>query len=447
MAIIRDSASPNNSLKVNADGSINTTVQFPATGLEINNDNGNPIPVSVASLPLPAGAAADSSIQAVTTSLGTDGTSPPAISGTGVRGWLRAIYDVLNIRGSGVGTNAQRVQLADESLAALETISIQSSALPTGAATETSLAGVRTDLGTDGATPPSIPGTGVRGWLRSIYDTLKATLTVQGTVTANLGTIGAAATAANQTNVQSAAGSANATVVNVQGNAGGVPLPVSGTVALSGTSAVSGTVTANQGAAGASAWPVSVGNTVTVQGTVTANAGTGNFTVVQPTASNLQATVTPAAGSQGTAAASPFFEQIVQGGAALSSTNPLPVGLPASQFAVVQSAANAAGTLTLPAPPAGQFHYITSLTIKRANTTATAVAAAAANLAYTSTNLNGFSVHTGNIAAAGTTYTDYDRDFATPVRSQVAATATTIVAPAGGAGVQTEIIATYYTAP
>lgn len=33
-------------------------------------------------------------------------------------------------------------------------------------------------LGTDGATPPSIAGTGVRGWLRAIYERLVATLSV-----------------------------------------------------------------------------------------------------------------------------------------------------------------------------------------------------------------------------------------------------------------------------
>lgn len=33
-------------------------------------------------------------------------------------------------------------------------------------------------LGTDGATPPSIIGTGVRGWLRAIYERLLATLSV-----------------------------------------------------------------------------------------------------------------------------------------------------------------------------------------------------------------------------------------------------------------------------
>ncbi len=33
--------------------------------------------------------------------------------------------------------------------------------------------------GTDGASPPSIPGTGIRGWLRSIYDRLAALLYLQ----------------------------------------------------------------------------------------------------------------------------------------------------------------------------------------------------------------------------------------------------------------------------
>lgn len=62
-------------------------------------------------------------------------------------------------------------------------VDVTRSALPTGAATETSLAGVRTDLGTDGTTPPAIlgGGTGVRGWLRSIYEKLTGTLAVTGT--------------------------------------------------------------------------------------------------------------------------------------------------------------------------------------------------------------------------------------------------------------------------
>ena len=55
--------------------------------------------------------------------------------------------------------------------------------LPAGAAAEATLAGVRTDLGTDGTTPPIVlgAGTGVRGWLRSIYEKLTGTLQVTGT--------------------------------------------------------------------------------------------------------------------------------------------------------------------------------------------------------------------------------------------------------------------------
>jgi hypothetical protein len=45
-------------------------------------------PISAAALPLPAGAATEAS-------LGTDGASPPSIAGTGIRGWLRAIYQEL----------------------------------------------------------------------------------------------------------------------------------------------------------------------------------------------------------------------------------------------------------------------------------------------------------------------------------------------------------------
>jgi len=81
------------------------------------------------------------------------------------------------------------VALDSASLAALEHVSIDSIALPAGAATEATLAGVGTSLGTDGAAPPSIAGTGVRGWLRGAFEKLEAiravlagTLTVQGTV-------------------------------------------------------------------------------------------------------------------------------------------------------------------------------------------------------------------------------------------------------------------------
>jgi hypothetical protein len=132
-------------------------------------------PISATALPLPAGAATEAS-------LGTDGAAPPSIPGTGIRGWLRSIYDALKAT----------LTVSVSNFPATQPVSAAALPLPAGAATEAS-------LGTDGAAPPSIPGTGIRGWLRSIYDTLKATLTVSvsnfpatqpvsGTVTANAGT-------------------------------------------------------------------------------------------------------------------------------------------------------------------------------------------------------------------------------------------------------------------
>jgi trimeric autotransporter adhesin len=177
-----------------------------------------------------------------------------------------------------------------------------------------------------------------------------------------------ASTAANQTSVQSSPGTPQTTAVTVQGNASGVPLPISGTItatnsangntgaavpaqatqvggsdgtdlrALSVNASgqlninnISGTVSLPTGASTAVNQATVIANqtngtqttqingngntafvsasnallvdgsatTQPVSGTVTANAGTGNFTVVQSTASNLNATVvgTTAAGS------------------------------------------------------------------------------------------------------------------------------------------------------
>ena len=106
---------------------------------------------------------------------GTDITTPTAMpaGGVGIRGWLSAIWTKLNGTLGVTGTFFQATQPV--SAAALP--------LPTGAATETTLAGVRTDIGTDGTAPPAVlgTGTGVRGWLRSIYEKLTGTLAVTGT--------------------------------------------------------------------------------------------------------------------------------------------------------------------------------------------------------------------------------------------------------------------------
>ncbi|MEN9885468.1 MAG: Erwinia phage phiEaP-8 [Pseudomonadota bacterium] len=76
-----------------------------------------------------AGLALDATVQATNTALGTDGAAPPTIAGTGVRGWLRGIYERLpalvsnrvpvdpNVaKGAGaVDANTQRVALGNDS--------------------------------------------------------------------------------------------------------------------------------------------------------------------------------------------------------------------------------------------------------------------------------------------------------------------------------------------
>ena len=88
----------------------------PALALKTDN-SGVTQPVSVASLPLPTGASQD----------GTDGATPPAIPGTGIRGWLRSIYDRLSNPLSVTGTFFQATQ----------PVSATSLPLPTNAAQET----------------------------------------------------------------------------------------------------------------------------------------------------------------------------------------------------------------------------------------------------------------------------------------------------------------------
>ena len=69
--------------------------------------------------------------------------------------------------------------------------------------------------------------------------------------------------------------------------------PVSGTVSANISGSISNTAFGVNNGSGASAVNIQDGgNSITVDGTVTANAGTGNFTVVQATAANLNATVT-----------------------------------------------------------------------------------------------------------------------------------------------------------
>jgi hypothetical protein len=82
------------------------------------------------------------------------------------------------------------------------------------------------------------------------------------------------------------------------------------------------------------------GSSITVDGTVTANAGTGNFTVVQPTASNLNATVVGGTGVSRT----PTF---LRPSTASPGTGTVAVGAFSASFASVGTANALVGGMVL----------------------------------------------------------------------------------------------------
>lgn len=119
----------------------------------------------------------------------------------------------------------------------------------------------------------------------------------------------------------------------------------------------------------------------------------------------------------------------------------------ASNLAVTATGlVNAAVTLTLPAPAAGLFHYITSIQVVKLY--AVVGVASGAGVIITSTNLPGNLAWTTEMPAsvAGTVVTVVNLVPTTPLKSAAAAVATTIVCP-----IQLQTIwrvnVTFYTAP
>jgi hypothetical protein len=259
------------------------------------------------------------------------------------------------------------VSLDSASLAALESITATiSGPVALDSATLTAQAA---QFGTDGAAAPTIAGTGVRGWLRAIFDRL----------TAGIG---------RTWNLSS--GSDSVTIVP------------------SGTQTVSGPLTNTELRATA----------VAVSGPVTD--------------AQLRASAVPVSLSGvGTAEATPAFV----------------FERPANMKVAGVSAANTAQTITLPAAGAGQSHYIVGLHVGRYNSTATAVAAAAANLAVTTTNLGSLQWRRGNAVAAGAGDDFVNWLPSNPIKADAANTATTIVIPALGAGIVSFANVVYFTAP
>lgn len=232
---------------------------------------------------------------------------------------------------------------------ATQPVSAVSLPLPAGAATEATTAGIRTDLGTDGGTPPAVlgAGTGVRGWLRSIYEKLTGTLAVTG---------------AFFQATQPVSGPLTDTQLRA------TAVPVSGAF-FQATQPVSGPLTDTQ----------------------------------------LRATAVPVS---------------------LASLPAVAENRAATLHVTATAAVNVGSTATLPAPAAGLFHYITSVQLTKLYSVVGV--AAGAGVIVTSTNLPGTPAWITEQAAGavGTAPRVIDYEPTTPLRSAVAATATTFVAPA-----------------
>lgn len=131
----------------------------------------------------------------------------------------------------------------------------------------------------------------------------------------------------------------------------------------------------------------------------------------------------------------------------------LPVVLPSDQIldkpsingVTAVGAAGAAVTLTLPAPGAGLFHYITELRIELYNTAART--GGATPVTVTSTNLPGTPAWTfPSAGAVGTIVEQIQQLSGNPLKSSTANTASTIVGPAT-TSVIWRLLCFYYTAP
>jgi len=256
-------------------------------------------------------------------------------------------------------------------------------------------------------------------------------------------------------------------VVTVQGDAAGMPLPVSGTVVIGGTVDVSdragrllGVVSGAVDVTDRAARALGVVASVTAPVDVSDRAGRLLGIIAGFAATPTVDTELPAAAALGDAMANPsapavwaantLYDPNASGGASwrrmVGDANGLVTrgrGITAPQ--IVTGGANAIATLTLAAGGAGLFHYITHLTIRRV---ATAALAGGLILTVATTNLNALAWRTGNQMSITVGSSEppvlIDHEYIYPLRSAVANTATTIVCPAAGAAVSWHIVCHFY---
>lgn len=349
---------------------ISSSNPFPVSGaltlsgeVEVKNDSGTPLSVTSTD-----DFATETTLQATNTSLGSDGSSPPLISGSGVRGWLRAIYEKI------IGTltvdtglsqpltdsqlRASPVAVSGSFYQATQPISATSLPLPSGAAQEhTTSTSPNSSRLTDGT---------------SFYDARQIrALTSSDSITV-----------ANSVTVIDGGGS-----ISIDDNGG--------SITIDGSVNIGNSPTVNQGTAGAQSWPVSVSNFPATQQV----SGTGTF--------NTQITT-----GIGTSEANPLAVKNV------SNTN----------IVSVVGAAAAAVTATLPAAGAGLFHYIDTIEITMYNTAART--GVATPVTVTTTNFPTALAYTMPSAGAIGTVTTQMISTDRPIKSSTANTQTTIVCPA-----------------
>ena len=217
-----------------------------------------------------------------------------------------------------------------------------------------------------------------------------------------------------------------------------------GTQSIGNIGSITNAVTVNQGTSGASAWPVTVGNfpaTQAVSGTVAATQSgtwtTGRTWNLSSATDSVNVANFPAT-------------QSVSGTVSVSTTPTafLFADAPPSVTVSTTGASAAAATLTIPAAPAGQFIYVTALSIQLVNTAARA-AAAATLITVTTSGVSGTPTFNYGqpVTMVGTTDVTWaNMAFSSPIKGTAAATAATISAPAT-TGVLWVIRAHYYYAP
>lgn len=314
-----------------------TPLTSTGAALDVNvKSSGVTQPVSAASLPLPAGAATSANQSTANGSLATIATNTTGVS-------TAANQATGNSSLASIASNTTGVALAANQTA--------TQAIP----------------GSDASKAQAVQGVTGGKAVAVSASALPLPANAAQETGGNLATIASnttgAATAANQTAVQAAAGSPTATAVTVQGSPSGAPIPISGSITATnpsvGTNTAAGPASSTQigardgsgnlqAASPSNPLPVSLANTgangtavkvdgsaVTqpVSGTVTANAGTGTMAVSAaslplPSGASTAANQTAIQASAGVDASKAVAVQGITGGTpvpisgSITATNP-----------------------------------------------------------------------------------------------------------------------------